>query len=70
MGIYFNTDAINKLSGEQVAELNKLADAAAAQNIDEQDAAEKEAVKKYVEAYKQKEADAAARQKELISTFV
>lgn len=70
MGIYFNKEAMEKLSAEQVAQLSQLADAAAAENVDEQDAAEQEAVKKYVEAYKQKEADAAKRQKELVSSFV
>ena len=70
MGIFFNNEAMEKLSAEQVAQLNQLADAAAAENVDEQEAAEQEAVKKYVEAYKQKEADAAERQKELISSFV
>lgn len=70
MGIYFKTDAINKLSGEQVAELNKLADAAAAENIDEQGTDEQEAVKKYIADLAKKEAEAAARQKELVSSFI
>lgn len=65
MGIYFNKEAIEKLSGEQVAQLNNLADAAAAQNIDEQ-----EAVKNYIADLAKREAAAAERQKELISSFV
>lgn len=70
MGIYFNKEAIEKLSGEQVAQLNQLADAAAAENVDEQDAQEQEAVKKYIADLAKKEADAAARQKELVSSFI
>ena len=70
MGIYFNKEAIEKLSGEQVAQLNNLADAAAAQNIDEQGTDEQEAVKNYIADLAKREAAAAERQKELISSFV
>ena len=70
MGIYFNKEAIKKLSGEQVATLNSLADAAAAENIDEQGTEEQEAVKNYIADLAKREADAAERQKELISSFV
>lgn len=70
MGIYFNKEAIEKLSGEQVATLNSLADAAAAENIDEQGTEEQEAVKNYIADLAKREADAAERQKELISSFV
>lgn len=70
MGIYFNNEAIKKLSGEQFATLNQLADLAEAENIGEQPTNEQEAVKKYIADLAKKEADDAEKAKDLVSSFI
>lgn len=70
MGIYFNNEAIKKLSGEQFATLNQLADAAEAQNIDEQENNDQEAVKNYIADLTKKEQEEANRAKDLVSSFI
>lgn len=70
MGIYFNNEAIKKLSAEQFAALNNLADIAAAENINEEDNNDQEAVKNYIQGLAKKEADETERTKDLVSSFV
>ena len=70
MGIYFNNIALKKLSGEQFATLNQLADIAEAENIAEDENNDQEAVKNYIADIAKKEADAAARQQDLVNSFV
>lgn len=70
MGIYFNNAALKKLSGEQFSTLNQLADIAEAENIAEDENNNQEAVKNYIADLAKKEADAAARQQDLVNSFV
>ena len=70
MGIYFNNQAIKKLSGEQFATLNNLADIAAAENIDEKDSNDQEAVKNYIADLTKREQEETERAKDLVSTFI
>ena len=70
MGIYFNNAALKKLSGEQFKTLNQLADIAEAENIAEDENNDQEAIKNYIADLAKKEADAAARQQELLKSFV
>lgn len=70
MGIYFNNSALKKLSGEQFTTLNQLADIAEAENIAEDENNDQEAVKNYIADIAKKEADAAARQQDLVNSFV
>lgn len=70
MGIYFNNAALKKLSGEQFSTLNRLADIAEAENIAEDENNDQEAVKNYIADIAKKEADAAARQQDLVNSFV
>ena len=70
MGIYFNNEAIKKLSGEQFATLNNLADIAAAENINEEGSGDQEAVKNYIADLTKKEQEEAERAKDLVSTFI
>ena len=70
MGIYFNNEAIKKLSAEQFRALNQLADAAQAENIDEKDNNDQEAVKNYIQGLAKKEADEAERAKDLVNSFI
>ena len=70
MGIYFNNAALKKLSGEQFSTLNQLADIAEAENIAEDENNDQEAVKNYIADIAKKEADAAARQQDLVNSFV
>ena len=70
MGIYFNNTALKKLSGEQFSTLNQLADIAEAENIAEDENNDQEAVKNYIADIAKKEADAAARQQDLVNSFV
>ena len=70
MGIYFNNTALKKLSGEQFKTLNQLADIAEAENIAEDENNDQEAVKNYIADIAKKEADAAARQQDLVNSFV
>lgn len=70
MGIFFSKEAIKRLSSEQFEQLNSLANAAEAENINEQDDAAKEAMNNYIADYKQKEAESAAYTSDLVSSFV
>lgn len=70
MGIYFNNEAIKKLSGEQFAALNNLADIAAAENIDEKDSNDQEEVKNYIQGLANKEQSEAERTKDLVNSFI
>ena len=70
MGIYFNNAALKKLSGEQFKTLNQLADIAEAENIAEDENNDQEAIKNYLADLAKKEADAAARQQDLVNSFV
>lgn len=70
MGIYFNNEAIKKLSGEQFATLNNLADIAAAENINEEGSGDQEAVKNYIQALAEKEQAEAERAKDLVNSFI
>ena len=70
MGIYFNNVALKKLSGEQFKTLNQLADIAEAENIAEDENNDQEAIKNYLADLAKKEADAAARQQDLVNSFV
>lgn len=70
MGIYFNNAALKKLSGEQFSTLNQLADIAEAENIAEDENNNQEAIKNYLADLAKKEADAAARQQDLVNSFV
>ena len=70
MGIFFNKESIKRLSADQFAALNQLADAAQAENINEEGSGEQEAVKNYIQGLAKKEADEAERAKDLVSTFI
>lgn len=70
MGIFFDNKSLKRLSGEQFATLNNLADIAAAENINEEGSGEQDAVKNYIADLAKKEQAEAERAKDLVNSFI
>ena len=70
MALYFSNANLKKLNAEQLHTLGLLADAVAAETINEPEAADNEAMTAYCKQLKEKSEAKAQAQQALISSFV
>ena len=70
MALYFSNANLKKLNAEQLHTLGLLADAVAAETINEPEAADNEAMTAYCKQLQDKSAAEAQAQQALISSFV
>lgn len=70
MALYFSNANLKKLNAEQLHTLGLLADAVAAETINEPEAADNEAMTAYCKQLKEKSEAEAQAQQALISSFV
>ena len=70
MALYFSNSNLKKLNAEQLHTLGQLADAVAAETVNEPEAADKEAMTAYCKQLHEKSEAEAQAQQALISSFV